>query len=143
MPPPHSTTHSPNHYFDNAYPLKLTTLRPSTWYALESFLELLITAYCLWAAFYLVYISMCCAVWVAKGVRKWMSSLWMGGWQNDKKAGYDDERRKDCGRWWWKMKGRDENTTKGNMVGDDRWKGDGLNGVYDYHGKIRMRRRTV
>ncbi len=103
-------------------------MQPSSWYALETFLEFVITGYCLWAAFYFIYITVCCAVWV---VRKGKTMVPCGrakrgmGW---KKGGEGEERRSWLdGAWEEKVMGVEGS---GRAVKEEGW-------------IARLRRRTV
>ncbi|KAF1963645.1 hypothetical protein CC80DRAFT_541562 [Byssothecium circinans] len=65
--------------FDYTHPIHLKVLRPLTYVALEGLLEFLITAYGIWAAFYLVYICICGVAWVVRKGKKWRGGRKGGG----------------------------------------------------------------
>jgi hypothetical protein len=69
MPPPALTPLSASTHFSLHSPIKLMTLRPNTWFALETLVEFVVVSYLIWALFYLIYLWVCGAVWTAKGLR--------------------------------------------------------------------------
>ncbi|KAJ4347036.1 uncharacterized protein N0V89_010970 [Didymosphaeria variabile] len=70
MPPPAPTPLSANNtYFSSRHPRKLMTLRPNTWFAVETFVEFILVSYLIWALFYFIYLWICGAVWMVKGLK--------------------------------------------------------------------------
>jgi hypothetical protein len=143
MPPasPPTPTH-PSHHFDNAHPIQLTTWRPKTWYALETSLEFVISGYCLWAAFYLIYISICFSVWAVRKVKDWMNPWRMVG--RERKTMESGRLERGYVRRWWR------NLRRGRREAEDvemekmtfNKKLNGLDGADDWDERSRVRRRT-
>ena len=70
MPPAAPTALSTSStHFSLHHPIKLMTLRPNTWFALETLIEFVVVSYLTWALFYLVYLWVCGALWMVKGLR--------------------------------------------------------------------------
>ncbi|KAF2445689.1 hypothetical protein P171DRAFT_271157 [Karstenula rhodostoma CBS 690.94] len=70
MPPSAPTPISASStHFSLHHPIKLMTLRPNAWLALETLIEFVVVSYLIWALFYLIYLWMCGAVWTVKGLR--------------------------------------------------------------------------
>lgn len=99
MPPPLSHKRP----FDRSHPIKLTTWRPTTWLVLEDLIEFLIAFYFIWAAFYLIYMFVCGAVWLVRRSKDLMNPM----------RTTQMMRTLECGRSW----GEGE---KGRYTGDER-----------------------
>lgn len=102
LPIPVSATPAP---FSAAHPIKLMTLRPNTWFALETFVEFIVVSYFVWALFYFLYLCVCGVVWIAKVIRDLIRTKNAHGLREDVRV---DSKMEDE---WEKGRGREQRMT--------------------------------